>query len=88
MEYSQFEYEQHLEDPDWTSHETMYLFDLLREYDLRFVIAADRYAYTGNKGEGTPRPRSIEVRTDGVYRPSTFDRVRTSRTGTTPFAVG
>lgn len=32
-------------DPDWTPAETAYLFSLLRAYDLRFLIVADRYAY-------------------------------------------
>ena len=61
IDYSQFEYDEQLTDPDWTPHETTYLFDLLRTYDLRFVIAADRYAYTGLKGEEPPRQRSVEV---------------------------
>lgn len=62
MEYSQYEYDQHLMDPDWTSHETAYLFDLLRQYDLRFIIAADRYMYTGISGQDEPRKRTVEVR--------------------------
>lgn len=48
--YSQDEYERHLEDPDWSKEETDYLFDLVREYDLRFHIIADRYEF----------PRSME----------------------------
>lgn len=60
MEYSQFEYDQHLVDPTWTSQETAYLFDLLREYDLRFVVVADRYEYAGKK-------RSIEEIKDRYY---------------------
>jgi hypothetical protein len=32
-------------DEKWTPHETSYLFSLLKEYDLRFLIVADRYAY-------------------------------------------
>jgi len=59
MEYSQFEYDQHLADPYWTVQETGYLFSLLREYDLRFVVAADRYRFEGS--EGIMR-RSVEVR--------------------------
>ena len=55
MDYSQYEYDQHLVDPDWTPLETSYLFDLLKTYDLRFVVAADRYDYEG-------RVRSVEVR--------------------------
>lgn len=59
MEYSQFEYDQHLVDPNWTLQETKYLFELLKEYDLRFIIAADRYAYISPEGE--KRVRSVEV---------------------------
>ena len=43
MTYSQAEYDQYLKDDSWTKEETAYLFDLLRQYDLRFIIAADRY---------------------------------------------
>lgn len=34
-----------LVDDKWTSDETNYLFSLLKEYDLRFLVVADRYAY-------------------------------------------
>ena len=61
MEYSQFEYDQHLIDPDWTVQETAYLFDLLKIYDLRFVVAADRYEYRSGKGDEEPKRRSVEV---------------------------
>nr|XP_019050766.1 SWR1-complex protein 4 [Kwoniella bestiolae CBS 10118]OCF29696.1 SWR1-complex protein 4 [Kwoniella bestiolae CBS 10118] len=67
MEYSQFEYDQHLTDPDWTSHETSYLFDLLKTYDLRFIITADRYAYKGVTGTATERKRSVEEIKDRYY---------------------
>lgn len=60
MEYSSFEFDQHLTDPHWTAHETAYLFDLLRSYDLRFIIAADRYAYMSQTGQG-PKKRTVEV---------------------------
>jgi DNA methyltransferase 1-associated protein 1 len=58
MEYSQYEYDQHLEDSSWTPHETAYLFNLLREFDLRFIVVADRYAYAGGD---LVRHRSVEV---------------------------
>ncbi|ORX40780.1 hypothetical protein BD324DRAFT_612087 [Kockovaella imperatae] len=67
IEYSQFEYDQHLADPDWTPHETTYLFNLLNDYDLRFVIAADRYEYMGPSGEGPVKKRSIEDIKDRYY---------------------
>jgi DNA methyltransferase 1-associated protein 1 len=61
MQFSQMEYDQHLKDPDWTHHETSYLFALLQEYDLRFVVAADRYAYPDPTGVSSTRRRSVEV---------------------------
>lgn len=67
MEYSQFEYDQHLVDPNWTPHETQYLFDLLRTYDLRFVVAADRYEYVAPGVEGPPKQRSVEEMKDRYY---------------------
>ncbi|OCF78753.1 SWR1-complex protein 4 [Kwoniella mangroviensis CBS 8886] len=67
MEYSQFEYDQHLSDPNWTSHETLYLFDLLKTYDLRFIIVADRYAYRGVTGTATEKKRSVEEIKDRYY---------------------
>lgn len=59
MEYSQYEYDQHLQDSNWTPQETSYLFGLLKTYDLRFIVAADRYAY---EGTGGVNKRSVEVR--------------------------
>ena len=32
-------------DPDWSRAETDYLFQLCRQYDLRFVVIADRYSF-------------------------------------------
>jgi DNA methyltransferase 1-associated protein 1 len=63
MEYSQYEYDQHLVDKtgNWSSHETAYLFDILREYDLRFIVVADRYEYMGFKGEGPRKTRDVDV---------------------------
>ena len=42
-------------DPAWTKEETDYLFDIVREYDLRFYVIADRYEFPGGE------PRTIEV---------------------------
>jgi DNA methyltransferase 1-associated protein 1 len=61
MEYSQYEYDLHLADPNWTAHETAYLFDMLRVYDLRFIVVADRYEYSGSQPLGLARTRSVEV---------------------------
>lgn len=46
--YSDGEYEV-LKDPDWSREETDFLFDLCREYDLRFIIIWDRYEFPGGK---------------------------------------
>ncbi|KAH8150486.1 uncharacterized protein LAJ45_05181 [Morchella importuna] len=51
--YSDGEYEI-LKDLDWSREETDYLFDLCREYDLRFIIIWDRYDFPNGKS------RSVE----------------------------
>nr|XP_031859512.1 uncharacterized protein CI109_004974 [Kwoniella shandongensis]KAA5526584.1 hypothetical protein CI109_004974 [Kwoniella shandongensis] len=84
MEYSQYEYDQHLVDPDWTPHETTYLFDLLRTYDLRFIVAADRYEYMGTSGIGPVKKRSVEEIKDRYY--TICRRLVRTRTATDPQA--
>lgn len=36
-------------DREWTKEETDYLFERVKEYDLRWHIIADRYDYPGGK---------------------------------------
>ncbi|KAL7420807.1 swr complex subunit [Cryptotrichosporon argae] len=84
MEYSQYEYDQHLTDPGWTPHETAYLFDLLREYDLRFVVAADRYEYRAPKGDAELKTRSVEDMKDRYY--TICRRLVRTRTASDPHA--
>lgn len=43
--YTDDEYNRHLRNNEWTREETDYLMDLVTEYDLRWVIIADRYDY-------------------------------------------
>ncbi len=43
-------------DSEWTKEETDYLFVLVREFDVRWYVIADRYEYTGGQ------PRTMEVR--------------------------
>lgn len=62
MQYSQLEYDEHLKDSRWTQHETTYLFALLQEYDLRFIVAADRYDYVPPGANTIGSKRSVEVR--------------------------
>lgn len=45
--YSNEEYALNLTALDWSREETDYLFSLCREYDLRFIVIADRYDYKG-----------------------------------------
>ena len=42
-------------DDNWTKEETDYLFGLVQEYDQRFYVISDRYAFPGGP------PRAIEV---------------------------
>ncbi|KAI9787790.1 MAG: swr complex subunit [Peltula sp. TS41687] len=44
-EYTEEEYENHLTDENWSKAETDYLVALCHEYDLRWIVIADRYEY-------------------------------------------
>ena len=55
LQYTDEEYAQHFStDETWTRQDTDHLFDLCRQFDLRFALVADRW-----QGQS---PRSIEVR--------------------------
>ncbi|KAI9930894.1 hypothetical protein ASPWEDRAFT_167150 [Aspergillus wentii DTO 134E9] len=43
--YTDEEYNRHLKSDDWSRQETDYLMDIVEEYDLRWVVIADRYDY-------------------------------------------
>ncbi|KAJ3092459.1 swr complex subunit [Quaeritorhiza haematococci] len=60
VEYTEEEYRKNLEDSDWSREETDYLFSLCRDYDLRFVVIADRYQFPGKE-------RSMEDIKDRYY---------------------
>lgn len=47
--YDDVEYATAMEDPDWSREETDYLYELCREYDLRWVIITDRYSFPNGK---------------------------------------
>ncbi|WVF67783.1 hypothetical protein IAT40_002544 [Kwoniella sp. CBS 6097] len=80
--HCQFEYDQHLQVSDWTSQETTYLFDLLKQYDLRFIIVADRYEYKSPTGQ--TRKRSVEELKDRYY--TICRRLIRTRTASDPAA--
>ncbi|KAL4921259.1 hypothetical protein BDW62DRAFT_142469 [Aspergillus aurantiobrunneus] len=43
--YTTDEYNRHLKSEEWSREETDYLMDLVEEYDLRWVVIADRYDF-------------------------------------------
>ncbi|XP_039069230.1 SWR1-complex protein 4-like isoform X1 [Hibiscus syriacus] len=57
IRYTDEEYEKHLTDPKWTKEETDQLFDLCEQFDLRFIIIADRL----------PTTRTVEELKDRYY---------------------
>lgn len=69
-EYTEEQYEQHLMSEDWDKAETDYLVSLVTEYDIRWILIADRYDYqpTEKPAEGKdsmavvmqPKQRSME----------------------------
>ena len=67
--YTEEQYETHLKSDEWSKEETDYLVNLTKEYDLRWVVIADRYDYqpgeTQAEGDSMavtvkPTPRSME----------------------------
>ncbi|RYP32432.1 hypothetical protein DL767_005196 [Monosporascus sp. MG133] len=52
-EYSDDQYKYNLTSNEWTKEETDYLFDLAREFDLRWPLIWDRYDYKPSLPEGT-----------------------------------
>ncbi|KAI8850435.1 hypothetical protein BC829DRAFT_389416, partial [Chytridium lagenaria] len=54
------EYQQHLEDPDWTYDETKYLLELCNRFDLRFIVISDHFEYEA-------KSRSIEDLKERYY---------------------
>lgn len=56
-EYTNDEYETHFKSEDWDKSETDYLMGIVIEYDLRWIVIADRYEYTPSEqkpaGEGS-----------------------------------
>ncbi|KAK9480680.1 hypothetical protein V1514DRAFT_325115 [Lipomyces japonicus] len=65
-EYSKEEYDSVLADTAWTPRETYYLFDLCREYELRWHIIQDRYEYTPEEDE-PPSLRTVEDLKERYY---------------------
>lgn len=43
VRYTDEEYEKYISDPSWSRQETDQLFDLCEQFDLRFVVIADRF---------------------------------------------
>jgi DNA methyltransferase 1-associated protein 1 len=65
--YTDHEYSQKLEDPNWSKDETDYLLRLIKEYDLRWPIIWDRYEYAPPVTDiavdaiiPLPKPRTME----------------------------
>eukprot|EP00252_Welwitschia_mirabilis_P021981 TRINITY_DN5801_c0_g1_i6.p1 TRINITY_DN5801_c0_g1~~TRINITY_DN5801_c0_g1_i6.p1 ORF type:complete len:504 (+),score=73.23 TRINITY_DN5801_c0_g1_i6:121-1512(+) len=46
VRYTDEEYNKYLTDPNWTREETDQLFDLCEQFDLRFIVIADRFTPT------------------------------------------
>ncbi|KAL4873201.1 hypothetical protein BDV12DRAFT_98595 [Aspergillus spectabilis] len=51
--YTTDEYNRHLRSEEWSREETDYLMDLVEEYDLRWVVIADRYDFQPQPVENT-----------------------------------
>ncbi|MCJ1380248.1 swr complex subunit [Xylographa soralifera] len=68
-EYNDEQYEAHLKNDDWTREETDYLIQLALDFDMRWIVIADRYEYQAKEipsdGDSmavtvTPKVRTME----------------------------
>lgn len=48
-DYNDSQYEAYLKSDEWSREETDYLIDMAKDYDLRWIVIADRYDYQSNK---------------------------------------
>ena len=55
--YSDAGYDEHLISDEWTREETDYLFSIARDFDLRWILIADRYDYQPSATESLPLPK-------------------------------
>lgn len=65
-EYTGDEYETHFKSEDWDKSETDYLMDIAIEYDLRWIVIADRYEYTPSEkkpAEESPMAVTMQAKT-------------------------
>lgn len=51
--YTDEQYQRHLQSDDWSREETDYLMALVEEYDLRWVVIADRYDFQPKTSENS-----------------------------------
>ncbi|KAL4733005.1 SWR1-complex protein 4 [Aspergillus similis] len=59
--YTTDEYNRHLKSEEWSREETDYLMDLVEEYDLRWVVIADRYDFQPQHVDSTEDTSSALV---------------------------
>ncbi|CAJ2502557.1 Uu.00g099510.m01.CDS01 [Anthostomella pinea] len=60
-QYSEDQYNSNLVSNDWTKHETDYLIELARTYDLRWPLIWDRYEYTPHLSASTADGEGVDV---------------------------
>ncbi|KAG2420721.1 hypothetical protein HFD88_000335 [Aspergillus terreus] len=57
--YTDDEYNRHLKSDDWSREETDYLMDIVEEYDLRWVVIADRYDFQPRSEDSTSNANAL-----------------------------
>ncbi|KAG9247950.1 DNA methyltransferase 1-associated protein-like protein DMAP1 [Calycina marina] len=61
-EYSNEEYTEHLQDPNWTKEETDYLMKVVKNFDLRWPVIWDRYEFTPKSAYPEDQPVPAVIR--------------------------
>jgi DNA methyltransferase 1-associated protein 1 len=66
--YTDEQYDRYLISEDWTREETDYLLDLVEEYDLRWILIADRYDFQQQREEEANEADSAALVPANRYR--------------------
>ncbi|KAM0755956.1 hypothetical protein T439DRAFT_320655 [Meredithblackwellia eburnea MCA 4105] len=77
--YTTEEYNHHLREDDWPREETDHLFALAQQYDLRFVVMADRWDYPSQRSVDDLKARYYSVCRKLIRnRPTSDEAARTN----------
>ena len=71
-EYNDEQYQTHLKNGDWSKEETDYLIELARDFDLKWIVMADRYEYKSKGASSSDDAMAVMVN----HKPRTMEEMK------------